>query len=127
MAIYNLHIKSSPLTFRYQIDMPFFGVLFAPHYGQSYYEIFNLGNTDGIVQVSAPHNKFALRNHFTIDFPLGKITLRAGYLCSLYRKNINGIQSHIRSNSFTLGIVREIYSFNRKKRKTNVFKSALYD
>lgn len=127
MAIHTPYIKNYPLTLRYQIDMPFFGALFSPHYGQSYYEIFSLGNTKNIVQVSAPHNKIAVRNSFTVDFPIGSFILRAGYLGDFYKSNVNGIQNKIKSHAFMLGIVRELRSFSRKKNKSNTYNSALYD
>ena len=40
MAIYQLAIKDYPITLRYQVDLPFSGICFAPKYGQSYYEMF---------------------------------------------------------------------------------------
>lgn len=85
MAIYQVRIKNYPLTFRYQFQIPFAGVFFAPHYGQSYYEIFDLGNASGVVKFNSFHNKFAMKNFLTVDFPVGNLTLRAGYLNSSYR------------------------------------------
>lgn len=83
MAIYKLRVKEYPMTLRYQFTIPFAGVLFSPHYGQSYYEIFNLGNASGVVQFNSFHNKFAMKNFFTVDFPVCNFTIRAGYLNSV--------------------------------------------
>lgn len=128
IAIYKLPIKSYPIVLRYQIDLPFMGVLFSPHYGQSYYEIFNEGNKSGIVRFSSFHNKFAARNYFTADFPIGNFTIRAGYLNSIYRTNVNDIRGHIISNSFLIGFVKEFVSFGGKKlkKKNNHYRSAYY-
>lgn len=127
LAIYNLKIKSYPITVRYQMEIPFAGVLFSPHYGQSYYEIFNLGNSSGVVQFNSFHNKFAMKNYFTADMPICNFTLRLGYLNSNYRTDVNGIQSHIISNSFMIGIVKEFISLGGKRLKnTNQYKSAYY-
>ena len=127
MAIYQLHIKNYPMTFRYQFQIPFAGVFFAPHYGQSYYEIFDLGNASGVVQFNSFHNKFAMKNFFTVDFPIRNLTIRAGYLNSSYRSDVNHIQSHIISHSFMLGIVKEFIVFSGKRlKKTHQFKSAYY-
>ena len=104
MAIYKLRVKEYPMTLRYQFTIPFAGVLFSPHYGQSYYEIFNLGNASGVVQFNSFHNKFAMKNFFTVDFPVCNFTIRAGYLNSSYRTDVNGIQSHIISHSFMIGL-----------------------
>lgn len=127
LIIYNLRIKNYPLTLRYQMDMPFAGVLFSPHFGQSYYEIFNLGNSAGVIQFNSFHNKFAMKNYFTVDFPVCNVTIRVGYLNSMYRTDVNGIQSHILSNSFVIGFVKEFAAFGgRRLRNTQKYNSAYY-
>lgn len=128
MAIYNLKIKNYPITLRYQIDMPFMGMLFSPHYGQSYYEIFNEGNDSGIVRLSSFHNKLAARNYLSADFPIANFTVRVGYLNSIYKTDVNSIKGHIISNSFMIGLVKEFVSFGGKrlKKKSESYRSAYY-
>lgn len=127
MAIYRLKIGNYPITMRYQFSMPFAGIMFSPHYGQSYYEIFDLGNSSGVVKFNSFHNKIAFRNFITADLPVGNFTIRAGFLNSAYRTDVNGIKSHIISNSFMIGIVKEIISFGGKRLdKRNRFKSSYY-
>lgn len=127
MAVYNLSINSYPMTLRYQLETPFAGILFSPHFGQSYYEIFDQGNSSGIVPFTSFHNKQVLKNYLTADFPINKIMLRVGYLNSLYYLDVNGIQSHIISNSFMVGIVKEFMTFRGKKMKRqSMYKSAYY-
>lgn len=126
LALYHLQIRDYPLTFRYQFEIPFAGILFSPHAGQSYYEIFNLGNNSGIVPFTSFHNKQAMKNYLTVDFPIGKFTFRAGYLNSLYYLNVNGIRSHILSNSFVIGFVKEFIAFGGKRVHKNRYNSAYY-
>lgn len=126
MLIYGLKIKNYPLTFRYQLTIPFAGVFFSPHYGQSYYEIFDLGNSSGVVQFNSFHNKFAMKHYGTVDFPVGNLTIRAGYLNSSYRTDVNGIQSHIVSHSFMIGFVKEFISFGGKRLKNKGKYSSAY-
>lgn len=127
LAIYNLKIKEYPLTFRYQMEIPFAGVLFSPHYGQSYYEIFNLGNSSGVVRFNSFHNKFAMKNYLTVDLPVCNFTVRLGYLNSSYRTDVNGIQSHIISHSFMIGLVKEFIALGGKRlRNTQQYRSAYY-
>lgn len=127
IALYNLKIGSYPLTLRYQIEMPFMGVLFSPHYGQPYYEIFNLGNYSGVIRFNSFHNKFAIKNYFTVDLPVHNFTIRAGYLHSYYSTDVNGIQSHIASHSFMIGLVKEFLSFGGKRlRDKSRYRSAYY-
>ena len=61
MAIWHVKVKNVPLTLRYQLNVPVAGVLFSPNYGQSYYEIFTLGNSDGVVRFTSLHNQPSFR------------------------------------------------------------------
>ncbi len=127
LAIYEFRIKKHPLAIRYQLETPFAGVLFSPVYHQSYYEIFDLGNSSNTVNFNSFHNKFALRNYLTLDFPLGGLTIRAGYLGTVYKTDINNTSRRITSNSFMLGIVKEFVAFGgREMRRRNLFHSAYY-
>lgn len=126
-AVYNFQIRNYPLTLRYQVEIPFIGILFSPHYGQSYYEIFDRGNKSGIVPFTSFHNKLAMKNYLTVDFPVGKFTFRAGYLNSLYYLDVNQILSHIISHSFVIGFVREFIAFGgRKMQQTSKHNSVYY-
>lgn len=126
-AVYNFQIRNYPLTLRYQVEIPFIGILFSPHYEQSYYEIFDRGNKSGIVPFTSFHNKLAMKNYLTVDFPVGKFTFRAGYLNSLYYLDVNQIQSHIISHSFVIGFVREFIAFGgRKMQQTSKHNSVYY-
>src|SRR5690554_2538082 len=55
MAIYSLR----KVTLRWQLTTPFTGVFFSPAYGQSYYEIFSLGNDKGTVRFAWFQNQQA--------------------------------------------------------------------
>ncbi len=127
LALYNLSIANYPLTLRYQMEVPFAGILFSPHFGQSYYEIFDQGNSSGIVPFSSFHNKQAMKNYLSVDFPIGKLMMRVGYLNSLYYLDVNGIQSHIVSHSVMIGLVKEFVAFRGKQlRQQSKYKSAYY-
>jgi hypothetical protein len=126
-AIYSFHLRQHPLAIRYQADMSFIGVAFAPNYEQSYYEIFGLGNHYGIVHLTSLHNKFAMRNFLTFDFPLGNFTVRVGYLNKLYYTDINGIDTHHVSHNMMIGFAKEFVSFGGKRLKNkHSYQSAFY-
>ena len=127
MAIYNFNIKEFPLTFRYQAEIPFAGVLFSVHKGEPYY-FMTQGGSDGIVRFSSFHNKFAMKNYFTLDIPVSNFTVRVGYLNSMYRTDVNSIKTHVLSNSFMIGFVKEFVSFGGKRLKNNAhrYSSAYY-
>jgi len=127
IGIYTFRIKNFPLTVRFQTDIPLTGILFTPNYGQSYYEIFGLGNTSGTIGFSSLHNKWVMRNFLSVDISVWKFTLRTGYLNNIYATNINDIQTQYISHSLMIGLVREFVSFSGKNlRKQNVYQSAYY-
>lgn len=114
------------ITFRGQIDTPIMGILFSPHYGQSYYEI-SLGNSVDVVNFASLHNQRGLRTYFTADIPISKISLRVGYLGAFYQTKIHNLQTHNYSSSFVIGLVSESINLSGNKLKTNkIINSSFY-
>lgn len=116
MAVYQLKcFPRFPITLRYQASLPVMSVFFSPHYEQSYYEIFSLGNTSGIVKFGSFHNRFDLNNMFTADFPIGALNLRIGFQSKIHNTHVNDIKTRRISNAFMIGFSKEFLPFNRKK------------
>jgi hypothetical protein len=127
IAIYEFHIWRRPLAIRYQFETPFAGMLFSPVYSQSYYEIFSLGNTAETINFNSFNNKFAMRNYFTLDFPVAGMTVRAGYFGLYYSTHVHDIDRYIISHNMMLGFVKEFVAFGgREMRNRNLFHSAYY-
>jgi len=116
-AIYTFRLWRQPFTLRDQIDVPIIGGMFSPAFGQSYYELFTLGNYDHNVCLTTPFNAFTLRNMLTIDIPLRRCTLRLGYLADFRQSNVNDIKHHTYSHSFLLGWVKHL-RIQRPRRST---------
>ncbi|NDV67817.1 DUF3316 domain-containing protein [Dysgonomonas sp. 25] len=112
-------------TFRWQMDTPFAGIMFSPRFGQSYYEI-SLGNSVGNVNFASFHNQRALRNYITVDFPVWKFTVRAGYLGSFYQTKVHSINTHTYSNSFVIGLVKESINLSGGKAKDKRYINSCY-
>lgn len=114
-ATYDFHLWRQPLTARYQLDLPLLGLMFSPNYGQSYYEIFSLGQTDHNICVTHPFNAFSSRHLLSIDIPLrNSFTLRAGYLCDIRQSNVNEIRHHNFTHAFMIGWVRRLRYVNNR-------------
>ena len=113
MAIYHIPVKSKEWVARYQIDIPLAGIMFAPEYGQSYYEIFGLGHTKGIVSFAHPFNSPSMRHTLSLDIPLSykrhSTTLRIAYTANLFQSDINDTRCHIYRNAFTIGFVKTLF------------------
>ena len=116
MAIYKLRIGRYPMTLRYQANLPFIGVMFSPEYGQSYYEIFSLKHSGKNVLFTSFHNAPTVRQMLTLDFPIGKTIMRAGYLCDIQQAKINNLKSHFYSHNFMIGFVRNFQMIRGKNR-----------
>ena len=114
MAIWHAKIKNYPLTFRYQVNVPVVGAMFSPHYGQSYYEIFTLGNSDGVIQFTSLHNQPSVRQMLSIDFPVRYAKLRFSYMADLQQSDVNNIKTHTDSHVFMVGFVKDLYLIRNK-------------
>lgn len=114
MAIYNFKIKRYPMTLRYQLNLPFMGIMFSPDYQQSYYEIFTLGNTDNIIRFTSLHNQPSARQMISIDFPIRYTKMRFSYLCDLQQSRVNGLRTHTYSHVFMVGFVKTLYRIRSK-------------
>lgn len=114
MAIYKFRIKELPFTVRYQVNVPFMGVMFSPNYQQSYYEIFTLGNHHGVVNFTSVHNQPSMRQLLTLDIPVSRTTLRIGYMGDFQQSKVNDIRCHTYSHAFMIGFVKNFYLIKRK-------------
>ncbi len=114
MAIYKFRLKNQLWFVRYQINIPLAGIMFSPNYQQSYYEIFTLGNHDGIIRFTSLHNQPALRQWLTLDIPLKRSTLRIGYVCDIQQSHVNQIKCHTYSHTFLVGFTKQIYLIQPK-------------
>lgn len=124
LAFYNW----KPFTFRWQVTSPFLGVFFSPEYGHSYYEIFVLGNNKGTIHLGSPANQIGLRNYITADYPIGKVTLRGGYLGNYYRTDVNSLITSLSSHQFMIGLAFESLNFGRRDdEEIGWLKSVYYD
>ena len=122
MAIFNW--KS--ITFRWQVSSPFAGVFFSPEYGHSYYEIFTLGNNKGTIHLGSLHNQLSVRNYFTVDIPVNKMTIRTGYMWDYYSSDVNKLITKISSHQFLIGFAFESLNFGYKKARNNRMIESVY-
>ena len=116
MAIYHFPVRRSEWIVRYQLDIPLMGAMFAPEFGQSYYEIFGLGHASNVVAFTHPVNNPSWRHMLSLDIPVKATTLRISYIADLYQSRINDINCHIYRNTFAIGFARTILKVKRSNK-----------
>ncbi len=105
---YAMRVARTTVVLRYQLNVPFLGVAFSPNYGQSYYEIFSLGDYDHNAVFVYPGNMPSARHLFTADIPVGHgmTSLRVGYSGQFNQSAFNGLRYHSYSHNFMFGFVK---------------------
>ena len=113
IAKYTFSLWSVPMKVRLQTDLPLLGTAFAPDYGQSYYEIFYLGQSGGCVHMTSLHNNLSLRTNLSCDIELHPCTLRLTLGNDLYQWRLGSQHYRMFTHSVMLGYVRNLYRIVR--------------
>lgn len=92
-----------PLNLSYEAHMPFVGLAFTPQFGQSYYEIFTLGNYDHNIVVTSPFSGLQWSNKLLLDFKLWRATLCVGYIGEIRQLEANSLKYHHYTHSVMVG------------------------
>ena len=116
MAIYRFHIKEYPFTLRYQLNIPLFGIMFSPEYGQPYYEMSLSKDFGNNICFTSLHNQPSFRQFLTLDIPIKQTNLRIGYVCDIQQAKVNHLKSHAWSHAFMLGFVKYFQSVNQSNK-----------
>ena len=103
LSAYGFRLLGQTVRWTVQADVQLAGLQFSPEYGQSYYEIFSLGHTAGIVHLTHPLNCPTGRLLTTLSLPLRRAALHIGYLADVRQSKLGGLKRHAWRNCLTIG------------------------
>ena len=106
MLIYRFRIGQHHYLLRYQATAPVIGMAFSPHYGQSYYEMYELEHNDHNVRFTWPGNLPSFRHILTINIPVRRANLRLGYVGDFQQMKLNGLRHHSYSHCLMVGFAK---------------------
>lgn len=118
MLTYTLHLGRLPVTLRYQLSLPVVSLFFSPGFGESYYEIFYLGNRAGIVKCRVVAQPFRheqplhRRNTHRPRSPAHR--LRQPHT----RSRVNHLDYFHYSNAFVIGVATSITRLKNSQEAT---------
>lgn len=102
-------LEASQWRLRAELDVPLTGLMFSPHYGQSYYEIFLIGHQAHNVVPTYPGNAPSARAFVTLHIPARKGNFVVGYRGDVRQSNVNKIGYHNWSHGFSIGFSRPLH------------------
>lgn len=108
LAEYHFELFKKPALARVQVDAQMMGVQFAPEYGQSYYEIFSLGHSSGIIHFTHPGNCPTARLLSEVVLPVKRARITLGYLADVRQSKLGGLKRHAWRHTFMIGYTRKL-------------------
>jgi len=108
LAEYHFALFKKPALVRVQLDAQMMGVQFAPEYGQSYYEIFSLGHSSGIIHFTHPGNCPTARLLSEVVLPVKRARITLGYLADVRQSKLGGLKRHAWRHTFMIGYTRKL-------------------
>jgi hypothetical protein len=117
VAMYDIRLHRRTLRLQLELQTPVIGYMFVPQGGESYYEMFDLGNMSNTFHVSSFINKRGLKGTFTVDVPFNRSIWRFGLNFTDLKYSANNLVFVRNEIGFVIGTTFDAFSFAGRKNK----------
>lgn len=117
VAMYNITLRRKTLRLQLTLQTPVLGYMFVPQGGESYYEMFELGNMTNTFHVSSFINKRGLKSTFTVDVPFNRSVWRFGLNFMELKYSANDMVFIRNEFGLIIGTTFDAFSFAGRKNK----------
>lgn len=114
---YDIRLRRRTLRLKYSFETPFWGIMFVPMGGASYFEMFELGNLSNAVHFSSLHNKQGYDSALRIDIPFRHSSWQFGISSNVLTYKANGMVFNRSISSIEIAWVYDLYIFRGMKDK----------
>ena len=106
IATWHFQLCRQMFQLRWRGDMTLCGLAFSPRYGQSYYEMFQLGKYDRNIVATTVASQPCFRQQLTLAWRMSRrCHLTVGLLGDYQQLSVNHLRQHVYSERFMIGIV----------------------
>ena len=107
LASWSFPLSRRTATLCFQTDVQLIGLQFSPRYGESYYEMFELGH-GGFhnVCVTSPFSAISSWHLLSLEIPFRTVSWRVGVAAGVTQSHVNHLKTHDWTTTFLIGCVR---------------------
>lgn len=110
---YRFRLLGARWQWHTQAELPLVGLMFTPHYGESYYQLFALQHGSRNIVAATPFTAPSLLVESRLSLPLLHRRLSIGLRADVRQSHINGLKRHAWNTSLVLGYTRTLQFFDR--------------
>ena len=113
---YDFTVFKLKVRLKYQLEIPVIGAMFVPTFGQSYYEMFEIGNLSNAIHFSAFHNKRGVNQDIQLEIPFNKSTIQIGFGGNSLKYKANEMVFYQNEFNLQIAYIYDIYKISGSKK-----------